>query len=177
MGLLEDVKEKHDLLFQKIGISKPWVFYLVLFLCLCFCFTVVCPYMYSKLILEEKYRPLHSLKAFVTLQKPNKLSAYDKDRQEWLEKTEHFVTKVCPKMDIRQFNAAGDGVYDFYIHPYVWARLNNEQKDVIFQKCILYVYLKTKPTNKLTPKKYTKVRSLTDGEILAQYVHYILVFK
>ncbi len=137
----------------------------------------VFPFVYSTYVLKQDYHPINSIKSSLTLNGKLFKSKEVKEREEWFAKIEAYVNKICPKIDIKQQQENGEGIYDFYIHPKVWEQLSEEQKDVIYQKCVMYVYLKINPKDKLAHKRCTKIKSLTDGEVLAESVNYVPKYK
>lgn len=142
-----------------------------------FVLLVIYPFIYSVFVLKESYHPIDSIGKGLTLNGKLFKSKAQKDKEAWLAKTENYVNRIFPKIEIKQKSADGVGVYNFYIHPQVWEQLTKEQKDVIYQKCVMYVYLKVNPKDKSVPKKYTKILSSTDGEVLAESVKCVPTFK
>ncbi|MCR5265563.1 MAG: hypothetical protein K6E29_03090 [Cyanobacteria bacterium RUI128] len=145
--------------------------------CLLLVLLVIYPFIYSVFVLKESYHPVHSIKQGLTLNGKLFKSKAEKDREIWLAKTENYVKRIFTKIELKKQSADGVGVYNFYINPQIWSQLTKEQKDVIYQKCMMYVYLRINPKDKCVPKKCTKIISLTDGEVLAECVKCVPTYK
>lgn len=91
-----------------------------------------------------------------------------KERQAQLKKIEPIIKKAFYKVDIRKFNDDGNGIYDFYINPVVWARTPFDQKQNIFKSCVTYVQLKLDIKDNYA-KIGTKIKSSSNGAVLAEY--------
>lgn len=91
------------------------------------------------------------------------------ERQAQLAKLEPNMKKAYYKIDIKQFNADGSGIYDFYVSPVLWVKLKYDEKQNAFNTCVTYVQLKTNPTNPNSVKHGVKIKSSSNGAVLAEY--------
>ncbi len=141
---------------------------------------VIFPLFYSTVHVCKGYHPIKSYIAKQQLKKQNELefkkakaeleAKAEKERVELIAKAEQDLNKIFYKIDFRQMNKNGNGIYDFYITPLAWYQLNVDQKQALFENCMAYVYLKTN-TKENYPKFATKIKSSTNGEVLAKYSH------
>ena len=139
---------------------------------------VIFPLIYSTIHVCKDCHPIQSYIATQKLKKQNKLE-YEKAKAEFEAKaeqervkliadTEQNLNKIFYKIDFRQTDKNGNGIYDFYISPLAWYQLNVDQKRALFENCMAYVYLKTN-TKENYPKFATKIKSSSNGEVLARY--------
>ncbi len=91
-----------------------------------------------------------------------------KERAAELARLEPIVKKAFYKVDIRKFSDDGNGIYDFYINPIIWARTPFDQKQNIFKNCVTYVQLKLDIKNDYA-KIGTKIKSSSNAAVLAEY--------
>lgn len=91
------------------------------------------------------------------------------ERQKQLAELEKNINNVFYKIDFKQYSEDGNGTYSFYINPFIWAQLPFDQKENIFKNCTVYVQLKTNGTNSDFAKIGTKIKSSSNGSILAEY--------
>lgn len=139
---------------------------------------VIFPLIYSTVYVCKDYHPIKSYITKQQLRKQNELeykkakaeleANAEKERVKLIAKAEQDLNKIFYKIDFRQMNKEGNGIYDFYITPLAWYQLNVDQKRVLFENCMAYVYLKTN-TKENYPKFATKIKSSTNGEVLAKY--------
>ena len=91
------------------------------------------------------------------------------ERQKQLAELEKNINSVFYKVDLKKFSDDGNGIYDFYINPLIWVQLPFDQKENIFKNCATYVQLKTNGTEPGYAKYGTKIKSSSNGAILAEY--------
>lgn len=91
------------------------------------------------------------------------------ERQAQLAKLEPIMKKAYYKIELKKFSEDGTGIYDFYVNPLVWARLNYDEKQNAFKNCASYAQLKTNATNANAIKYSTKIKSSSNAVVLAEY--------
>ena len=91
------------------------------------------------------------------------------ERQAQLAKLEPKMKKAYYKIDIKQYNADGTGIYDFYVSPIIWVKLKYDEKQNAFKNCVTYTQLKINPSNPNAVKFGTKIKSSSNGAVLAEY--------
>lgn len=92
-----------------------------------------------------------------------------KERAAELAKLEPVIKKAFYRIDLKKFSDDGNGIYDFYINPIIWAGTPFDQKQNIFKNCVVYVQLKTNATDTSIVKYATKIKSSSNAAVLAEY--------
>ena len=92
-----------------------------------------------------------------------------KERAEQLAKLEPIIKKAYYKVELKKFDNDGNGFYDFYVNPNIWFKLKYDEKQNAFNTCVTYVQLKINPTKPTAVKLGTKIKSSSNGAVLAEY--------
>lgn len=93
----------------------------------------------------------------------------EKERAKQIAEFEKIIKKAFYKVELEQFSKDGNGIYKFYVDPYAWAQLPFDQKEGLFKSCTVYVQLKTNGTEPSYAKVGTKIKSASNGAVLAEY--------
>lgn len=108
------------------------------------------------------------VKDFAEFQKA-KEEVLAKANAEKLAQLEPAINKAYKKIDIRKFQEDGNGIYEFYVDPIVWLKLNVDEKKNAFNNAMTYAQLKTNSKDASAVKYGTKIKNFSNGAVLAEY--------